>query len=77
LQENPFSAIVTDPILMAFWKLPLIFLEEQKKGPMFEEMEMQLLALQSLSLRKTKNGAENPLHRFTEFSLEIDIIPEY
>lgn len=46
LQEHPvFMAFVTNPDTIAFWRIKLEMLEEKKEGPVFEEMEMQLMAL--------------------------------
>ena len=46
LLVNPiFTAFVTNPDTMSMWKLKMEFLEEEREGPVFEEMEMQLLAL--------------------------------
>ncbi|WP_224995795.1 hypothetical protein [Cesiribacter sp. SM1] len=46
LNINPiFTTLVTNPDTMAMWKLKLQYVEEQKEGPIFEEMEMQLMAL--------------------------------
>lgn len=46
LQVNPeFTAFLTNPDTFTLWKLRLEFLEEKREGPVFEEMEMQLLAL--------------------------------
>ena len=46
LVENPFFvAFVTNPETFGMWKLHLRFVEEQKEGPVFEQMEMELMAL--------------------------------
>jgi hypothetical protein len=46
LQTNPvFMTFVTNPDTLSMWKIKLQFLEEKKEGPVFEDMEMQLLAL--------------------------------
>lgn len=46
LQTNPgFTAFATNPDTISMWKLRLEFIEEKKEGPIFEEMEMQLMAL--------------------------------
>ena len=49
LQENPMAAvIITCPTTFTLWKLQLRYLEEQKEGPVFDEMDMQLIAIASL-----------------------------
>ena len=46
LLENPnCTAFITFADTMAMWKLKLQFEEEVTEGPVFEEMEMQLMAL--------------------------------
>lgn len=46
MRHNPFfTVLITNPEDCSMWKLELKFLEEKKEGPIFEEMEMQLLAL--------------------------------
>lgn len=46
LVENPsFMAFVTNPETFGMWKLQLEFIEQKNEGPVFEEMEMELLAL--------------------------------
>lgn len=46
LLVNPvFTVMFTDPQSMGFLKITLEFLEERTEGPVFEEIEMQLLAL--------------------------------
>lgn len=46
LQENPlFMAFVTDPDTFEMWKVKLEYLETKKEGSVFEDMEMQLMAL--------------------------------
>lgn len=46
LKENPFFvAFVTHPETFGMWKLHLEYIEEKKEGFVFEEMEMELLAL--------------------------------
>lgn len=46
LHTNPvFTAFATNPDTISMWKLKLEFVEEKKEGPVFEEMEMQLMAL--------------------------------
>lgn len=46
LQTNPvFTALATNPDDISMWKLHLEFVEEKTEGPIFEEMEMQLMAL--------------------------------
>lgn len=43
---NPvFMTFVTNPDTMAMWKIKLEFLEQKEEGPVFEEIEMQLMAL--------------------------------
>jgi uncharacterized protein len=49
LQENPIaSAIITSPDTFSMWKVRLRFLEVQTQGPIFEQMEMQLMAITSM-----------------------------
>lgn len=46
LLQNPvFMAFVTNPETLEMWKLQLEFIEQQEDGPVFEDMEMELLAL--------------------------------
>ena len=46
LQVNPvFTAVATRPDDISMWKLVLEYVEQQTAGPIFEEMEMQLMAL--------------------------------
>lgn len=46
LTENTAcTAFITFADTMAMWKLKLQFVQEVKEGPVFEEMEMQLMAL--------------------------------
>lgn len=46
LQVNPiFTALATSPDDISMWRLRLQFLEQKKEGPIFEEMEMRLMAL--------------------------------
>lgn len=46
IRQNPFFTVfITNPEEFSMWKLELKFLEEKQEGPVFEEMEMQLLAL--------------------------------
>ncbi|WP_224995797.1 pyridoxamine 5'-phosphate oxidase family protein [Cesiribacter sp. SM1] len=45
LANSTCLAFVTSPDTMRMWKLKLQYVEEQKEGPIFEEMEMQLMAL--------------------------------
>ena len=46
LLVNPLcTAYVTDPDTIAMWKLEMAFLEQRQEGAIFEEMEMQLMAL--------------------------------
>ncbi len=46
LLVNPvFTAFVTNPDDLTLWRLSLEFTEEKQDGSVFEEMEMQLLAL--------------------------------
>jgi hypothetical protein len=46
LLVNPvFTALVLEPEKMSIWRLRLEYLEEKTEGPIFEEMEMQILAL--------------------------------
>jgi uncharacterized protein len=48
LQENPLATvIITCPNTMSMWKLKLRFVEMQTEGPIFEQMEMQLMAIVS------------------------------
>jgi predicted pyridoxine 5'-phosphate oxidase superfamily flavin-nucleotide-binding protein len=49
LQENPTAtAIITAPDTFSMWKIKLRFLEIQTEGPIFEQMEMQLMAITSM-----------------------------
>jgi hypothetical protein len=48
LQENPLATvIITCPNTMSMWKLKLRFVEMQTEGTIFEQMEMQLMAIVS------------------------------
>ncbi|QHT68644.1 pyridoxamine 5'-phosphate oxidase family protein [Rhodocytophaga rosea] len=49
LQENPVAtAIITSPDTFSMWKVKLRYLEIQTEGPIFEQMEMQLMAITSM-----------------------------
>jgi predicted pyridoxine 5'-phosphate oxidase superfamily flavin-nucleotide-binding protein len=49
LQENPLATvIITAPDTFSMWKIKLRFLEIQTEGPIFEQMEMQLMAITSM-----------------------------
>lgn len=49
LSENPQAAVViTCPETFSMWKLHLRFREKQTEGPVFDQMEMQLLAIASM-----------------------------
>ncbi len=49
LQANPqATAIITSPETFSMWKLKLRYLEMQTEGPIFEQMDMQLMAIVSM-----------------------------
>jgi predicted pyridoxine 5'-phosphate oxidase superfamily flavin-nucleotide-binding protein len=49
LQENPRAAVViTCPGTFSMWRLKLRFLEQQTEGPVFDLMDMQLMAIASM-----------------------------
>ncbi len=49
LQENPRARVViTCPGTFSMWKLKLRFLEQQTEGPVFDQMDMQLMAIASM-----------------------------
>jgi hypothetical protein len=49
LSENPRATVViTCPNTFSMWKLRLRFLEKQTEGPVFDLMDMQLMAIASL-----------------------------
>jgi hypothetical protein len=49
LSENPRAAvIITCPATFSMWKLRLRFLEKQTEGPVFDQMDMQLMAIASM-----------------------------
>jgi predicted pyridoxine 5'-phosphate oxidase superfamily flavin-nucleotide-binding protein len=57
LQENPqATAIITSPETFSMWELKLNYLEMQTEGPIFEQMDMQLMAI--MSMMKTKINFE-------------------
>jgi len=45
LDHPVFLAFVTDPETLGMWKVQLQFVEQQHEGPIFEDMEMELMAL--------------------------------
>ncbi len=48
LQENPVArAIITRPGNFFMWKLKLRYLETQTEGPVFDQMDMQMMAMVS------------------------------
>ncbi len=49
LQENPVAtAVITCPDTFSMWKIKLRFKEIQTEGPIFEQMDMQLMAVMSM-----------------------------
>ena len=49
LQENPRATVVIlCPGTFSMWKLKLRFLEQQTEGPVFDQMDMQLMAIASM-----------------------------
>lgn len=49
LQENPlFTVALTCPETYTVWKLNLRYQEEQREGPVFDEMDMILKAIASM-----------------------------
>ncbi len=49
LSENPQATVViTCPDTFSMWKLRLRFLEKQTEGPIFDQMDMQLMAIASM-----------------------------
>ncbi|MBD0256804.1 MAG: pyridoxamine 5'-phosphate oxidase family protein [Cytophagales bacterium] len=49
LQENPRARVViTCPGTFSMWKLKLRFREKQTEGPVFDQMDMQLMAIASM-----------------------------
>jgi predicted pyridoxine 5'-phosphate oxidase superfamily flavin-nucleotide-binding protein len=49
LQENPRATVmITCPGTFSMWKLKLRFREKQTEGPVFEQMDMQLMAIASM-----------------------------
>ncbi len=49
LSENPRAAVViTCPDSFSMWKLRLRFVEKQTDGPVYDQMDMQLMAIASM-----------------------------
>ena len=49
LQENPRATVmITCPGTFSMWKLKLRFREKQTEGPVFDQMDMQLMAIASM-----------------------------
>ena len=49
LQENPLATdIITCPNTLSLCKLKLRFIDKQTEGPIFEQMDMQLMAIMSM-----------------------------
>ncbi len=49
LQENPRATVViTCPATFSMWKLRLRFREKQTEGPVFDQMDMQMMAIASM-----------------------------
>lgn len=49
LQQNPRATVlITCPNTLFMWKLKLRYIEMQTEGPVFEQMEMQLMAIMSM-----------------------------
>jgi hypothetical protein len=49
LQENPLATVlITCPNTLSMWKLKLRYVEKQTEGPIFEQMDMQLMAIMSM-----------------------------
>jgi hypothetical protein len=49
LSENPqASVVITCPDTFSMWKLQLYFIEKQTEGPVFDQMDMQLMAIASM-----------------------------
>jgi hypothetical protein len=62
LQENPVATVVvTCPATFSEWKLRLRFLEKQTEGPLFDEMEMLLLAMSSMLRAKAEFSFQSAL----------------
>lgn len=49
LQENPIATVIlTNPVTFSIWKVKLQYLEMQTEGPIFDQMDMQLMAMVSM-----------------------------